>query len=118
MTSNTLKFSKHLPITKKYDLIVCGGGPAGTTAAIAAKRAGLNVLLVESQGQLGGMGVSGLVSHWLGGRMNDCERWAVGGIFKKMAHDAYKQGFALLPDQDIFLTNIELRIESKEFLAD
>lgn len=38
-----------------YDVVVIGGGPAGTVAAIAAARQGVNVLLVEQNGYLGGM---------------------------------------------------------------
>lgn len=80
-----------------YDLIVCGGGPAGVAAAIAARRSGLSVLLVEGHGQLGGMGVSGLVSHWLGGRTDDCRHWVVGGIFRELSEEAAAEGFALIP---------------------
>ncbi len=56
-------------------------------------------MVLEALGQLGGMGTSGLVSHWLGGRLPDCERWAVGGIFRKMANEAVERGFALLPEE-------------------
>lgn len=38
-----------------YDVVVIGGGPAGTTAAIAAARCGAKTLLVEQHGYLGGM---------------------------------------------------------------
>ena len=38
-----------------FDVIVIGGGPAGTTAAIAAARGGAKVLLTERFGALGGM---------------------------------------------------------------
>ena len=37
-----------------YDLIVVGGGIAGSMAAIAAGREGLSVLLIEEEGFLGG----------------------------------------------------------------
>jgi fumarate reductase flavoprotein subunit len=37
-----------------YDVVVVGSGVAGLSAAIEASRAGASVLLVESQGQLGG----------------------------------------------------------------
>lgn len=80
----------------EYDLVVCGGGPSGCAAALAATRQGLKVLLIENQGQLGGVGTSGLVSHWLGGRKPSGE-WVVGGIFRELAEDAVKNGFALIP---------------------
>ncbi|MGM0834799.1 MAG: FAD-dependent oxidoreductase [Bacillota bacterium] len=40
--------------TINVDVLVTGGGAAGTIAAIAAARQGLKVLLIESQGCLGG----------------------------------------------------------------
>jgi hypothetical protein len=86
-----------VPVYGTYDVVVCGGGPAGIAAALAARRGGLRVLLVEAQGRLGGMGTSGLVSHWLGGRSDDCKHWVVGGIFRELAQEATEQGFALLP---------------------
>jgi len=39
---------------KTYDLIVAGGGIAGSMAAIAAARLGIQVLLLEEEGYLGG----------------------------------------------------------------
>lgn len=81
----------------KFDAIVCGGGPAGCAAALAAARSGLRCLLVECSGQLGGMGTSGLVSHWLGGRSEDASRWVVGGVFKELVEEAAAGGFALIP---------------------
>ncbi len=92
-----MNWSKDIPILKGYDAVVCGGGPAGIAAALAAQRAGLEVLVVEAQAQLGGTGTSGIVSHWLGGRANDCRRWVVGGIFRELAEEAVGEGIALLP---------------------
>ncbi len=45
----------------RYDTIVCGGGMAGTAAAITAARNGAKTLLVESGGDLGGDITKGLV---------------------------------------------------------
>jgi glycine/D-amino acid oxidase-like deaminating enzyme len=44
-----------------YDVLVAGGGIAGTMAAIAAAREGARTLLVERYAALGGMGTLGLV---------------------------------------------------------
>lgn len=81
-----------------YDVIVCGGGPSGFTAALAARRQGCSVLLVDLTGQLGGMGTNGLVSHWLSGRSGDCKHWVIGGIFRRLSIEATRRGFALTPD--------------------
>ena len=81
-----------------YDVVVCGGGPAGCAAAIAAARSGMRVALIEAQGQLGGTAVSGLVAHWLGGRDIHCRKWVVKGIFREMAVEAAARGFALISE--------------------
>ena len=43
------------------DVVVIGGGVAGTMAAIAAARAGKKTVLLERSGALGGMWTSGLI---------------------------------------------------------
>ena len=56
--------NKNLPLDESYDVIVCGGGPAGCTAAIAAAREGAKTLLLESSAMLGGMATLGMVNNW------------------------------------------------------
>ena len=46
------------------DVVVCGGGVAGTMAAIAAARQGASVLLVERYGFLGGNATAGAVAQF------------------------------------------------------
>ena len=58
----TFRLVRDIPIEDGYDLVVAGGGPAGSAAAICAARLGARVLLVEATGCLGGMGTSGLVT--------------------------------------------------------
>ena len=52
---------QELAVLHKTDVLVVGGGPAGVAAAIAAKRAGVEVTLVERYGQFGGLWTGGLV---------------------------------------------------------
>ena len=75
-----MKYNKNIPLLSKYDLVVCGGGPAGCAAALSARRAGLSVLLIEQTGQLGGVGTSCGVTIWLGGHSVSCERDVLGPL--------------------------------------
>jgi len=49
-------------ITENTDVLVIGGGTAGTVAAIQAARAGVRTTLIEAEGQLGGTMTTGGVS--------------------------------------------------------
>lgn len=73
---------------KKYNLIVAGGGMAGVSAAIAAAREGLSVLLIEKEGSLGGAMSNNLVfpfmPFWAGVRGTETYRVICGGIFDEM----------------------------------
>lgn len=44
-----------LPVAHDADVVVCGGGPAGTAAALAAARKGKKTVLLESGSCLGGI---------------------------------------------------------------
>ncbi len=54
-----------LPLINDADVIVCGAGPAGVTAAITAARAGARVRLFEWRGCLGGVWTAGLLGYFL-----------------------------------------------------
>ncbi len=54
------------PIAAQADVVVVGGGPAGFSAAIHAARMGMDTILVEAAGQVGGVATIGLMSHWTG----------------------------------------------------
>jgi hypothetical protein len=47
------------------DVVVCGGGPAGINAALAAARSGSRTILIERYGFLGGMSTAALVYPWM-----------------------------------------------------
>ena len=60
-----LPFQKNIPVIKKVDVLVAGGGPAGLAAAIASARNGRETLLVEQLNCLGGMATGGLVGPFM-----------------------------------------------------
>ncbi len=56
--------ARDVPIVEHDDVIVCGAGPAGVAAAIAAARSGAATRLLEVNGSLGGVWTAGLLS-WI-----------------------------------------------------
>jgi 2-polyprenyl-6-methoxyphenol hydroxylase-like FAD-dependent oxidoreductase len=70
-----------------WDVVVCGGGPAGCSAAISAARHGARTLLVEKDGYLGGATVSQLVCVILSTNGIDFQ-----GIWHEYARALQKRG--------------------------
>ena len=87
--TDTYQLTRSIPCDPVYDLVVAGGGPAGTAAAVCAARLGLKVLLAEATGCLGGMGTSGLVASF--GPVSDGERMLVGGFMKELLTTMWEQ---------------------------
>ena len=52
-------------ISENCDVLVCGGGFAGISAALAAARQGKKTILLEREYILGGLGTAGLVTIYL-----------------------------------------------------
>ena len=97
-----MKFSVEITRTERFDVVVCGAGPAGIAAAVQAAREGLCVALIEQSGCFGGNMTSGGVCHLLGGR-----RWdeasrtmvrEVGGLFDEITDQLIAEGNAVDPD--------------------
>jgi len=61
----TIREELQIPINTDYDVVVCGGGFAGISAALASARQGKKTLLLERQYILGGLGTAGLVTIYL-----------------------------------------------------
>jgi len=74
--------ARDIAVFAETDVLVVGGGPAGTTAAIAAARLGADVMLVERYNHLGGLSTGGLVI-WID-RMTD---WSGKHIIRGLAEE-------------------------------
>lgn len=55
-------YTKEISTTEQFDVVVCGGGPAGIGAAIAAAERGAKTVIVERLGFFGGMATAGFVN--------------------------------------------------------
>ena len=74
--------ARDIPVYAETDVLVVGGGPAGTAAAVAAARLGADVLLVERYNHLGGLSTGGLVI-WID-RMTD---WSGAHVIRGIADE-------------------------------
>jgi len=90
--------ARDTPIAGEYDVIVCGGGPAGFVATIAAARGGARVLLIERSGILGGTATNAMMVEF--GSLHDGSRVIVGGIAHGFLHRLSDFGGAPLLDED------------------
>jgi len=90
--SFVLEPAKQIPVAGEYDVVVCGGGIAGVSAALAAARNGSKVLLVEKMFGLGGLATLGLVVIYLpicdGRGKQVCH-----GISEELFHLSIKHGW-------------------------
>ena len=85
--------AKNTPVYGEYDVVVVGGGVAGVSAALAAKRSGAEkVLLIEKQFMLGGLATLGIITVYL--PICDGEGKQVSfGIAEELLHLSVKHGY-------------------------
>lgn len=69
---------RETPVIEEVDVAIVGGGPAGAAAALASSRNGVNTLLIERYGHLGGMATGGIVIML--GPFSDEKKQVIGGI--------------------------------------
>ena len=83
-------------VTNKVDVLVVGGGTAGTIAAIQAGRAGAKTLLLERNSQLGGTTTTGGVSF--PGLFDAWGKQIIAGIGWELVRESVELDGGKLPD--------------------
>lgn len=86
-----------IPVIREVDVLVCGGGPAGTAAAVSAARMGARTLLLERYNHLGGLATGGqviLIPHFV-----DSGRQIIGGLGIEIRDRLLASGEAAYDDE-------------------
>ncbi len=88
---------RKIPVRGRYDVIVCGAGPSGFTAAVASARSGVRTLLIERYGFPGGTATAGMMVEF--GPIYDGKQVIVGGITHEFLHNLERFGGAVMRDE-------------------
>ena len=93
------------PVVEKVDVVIVGGGPAGLVAALAASRNGVDTLLIERFGHLGGMATGGLVITVL--PLRDGKKEIIGGITGEIMGNLKDEEWGVLVNDVYGVINID-----------
>jgi hypothetical protein len=90
---------RDVPILADADVVVAGGGPSGFAAAVTASRAGLQVILIERYGFLGGLATAGAVGTLCGLYLHHTRRIEplIGGFAAELTNALTARGGAFGP---------------------
>jgi glycine/D-amino acid oxidase-like deaminating enzyme len=87
--------ARSVPVVTRSDVVVVGGGPAGFAAAVAARRKGCSVTLIERYPYLGGLASGGMVLVL--DDMNNGQEVTVTGLCMEMIERMAKVGACVYP---------------------
>jgi ribulose 1,5-bisphosphate synthetase/thiazole synthase len=86
--------AREILVVAEADVVVCGGGPGGFPAAIAAARHGARTVLIERYGFLGGLATAGLVSPILAHTASESDTPIVEGLLREVTERMHALGCA------------------------
>jgi hypothetical protein len=105
--------ARDIPVWDEVDVLVCGGGPAGFCAAVAAARLGARTLLVEQMNCLGGIATAGGHNHLCLYTAWGTDVRVVGGVAYEMARRVVDLGCGVMGrgNVDFELPGMKLALE-------
>jgi glycine/D-amino acid oxidase-like deaminating enzyme len=110
--------ARQIPILAEADVVVCGGGPGGFPAAIAAARHGAKTVLIERYGFLGGLATAGLVTPILAHTASESPTPIVEGLLREVTERMHALGGAPTWEKTCARRGIEFDAEALKVVLD
>ena len=110
--------AREIPVVAEADVVVCGGGPGGVPAAIAAARHGAKVVLIERYGFMGGLATAGLVSPILAHKAHAADFAIVEGILREITERMHALGGAPRWEETLKVWGINFDAECLKIVLD
>jgi len=110
--------AREIPVAAEADVVVCGGGPGGFPAAIAAARHGAKTVLIERHGFLGGLATAGLVSPILAHTASESSTPIVEGLLREVTERMHALGCAPTWEETCAKRNIAFDAEALKVVLD
>ena len=114
-SGRVVEAERTIPIVQETDVLVIGGGSAGTAAAVCAAREGARVTLLERYSRLGGMATGGLVL--LFDDMCDGNDKTVAGIVDEVIDRLVPIGGAVVSPKEVQFTPLVPSPESRKWIS-
>ena len=95
---NYIEEQGRVPVKGSFDVIVAGGGVAGVSAALAARRQGKSVLIIEKSLMLGGLATLGLINFFVP-MCNGRGRQIIFGMAEELLRASIRYGYDSIPEE-------------------
>lgn len=93
---NTIQETQSVPVRETVDVLVVGGGVAGVSAALAARRLGARTLVLEKLASFGGLATNGLI-NWYEPLCNGKGEQYIYGLAEELLRLSIRYGDDSLP---------------------
>ena len=87
-----------VPVMGEFDVIVAGGGVAGVSAALSARRMGKRVLIIEKSLTLGGLATLGLINFFVP-MCNGRGTQIICGMAEELLRESIRYGYDTIPEE-------------------
>ena len=93
----SIRENREIPVKGSYDVIVAGAGVAGLAAAVAVRRAGRSVLVLEKSTMLGGLATLGHINYFVP-MCNGRGRQITKGLVDEFVERSVRYSYDVRPD--------------------